>query len=465
MPSDPASPSPSARASDPTLDPSLRSWVESANDPATDFPIQNLPLGMFITGDDELKVGVAIGDRVVDLDMLVHAGVLDAVAEANGELFDLVHNALHHAAPQIMLERPESWGPVRKAVQAWLLDGAPGGQQSRRLREKACIPVSEVEVVEPCAFGNYTDFYASVHHATNVGSMFRPDNPLLPNYKHVPIGYHGRASSIVASGAEIRRPKGQLGIPEGKSAPDFGPCKRLDYELEVGCVIGGGNHLGEPIGIDDAHRAMFGFMLVNDWSARDMQAWEYQPLGPFLAKNFATSVSPWIVTRDAMEPFRTAGPARGAGDPQPLAYLAGRDGNWGLDVRLEVLLSSAKMRAAGQAPVRLSRGNLNQMFWTFPQMIAHHTVNGCNLMPGDLIASGTISGPESDSRGCMLELTWAGNGPDGKPLARKPVALPSGETRTFLEDGDEVIMRGWCEREGFRRIGFGECRGVIVPAR
>lgn len=450
---------------DPTLDPALRSWLPSANDPATDFPLQNLPLGMFITKDDELKVGVAIGDRVADLDMLIHAGVLDSAEQESEELFDVVHHALHHAAPQIMLERPESWAPVRRAVQAWLLDGAPGGQQSRRLREKAVIPISEVKVVEPVAFGNYTDFYASIHHATNVGSMFRPDNPLLPNYKHVPIGYHGRASSIVASGTEIRRPKGQLGIPEGKTQPDFGLCKRLDYELELGCVIGGGNHLSQPIGIDDAHKAMFGFVLVNDWSARDMQAWEYQPLGPFLAKNFATSVSPWIVTRDVLEPFRIAGPARSAGDPEPLPYLTAKDRNWGFDIHLEVLLSSAKMRAANQAPVRLSRGNLNQMFWTFPQMIAHHTSNGCNLMPGDLLASGTISGPEPDSRGCMLELTWGGNGPDGKQLPRKPITLPTGETRAFLEDGDEVIMRGWCEKPGMRRIGFGECRGIIAPAQ
>ncbi|HYD01489.1 MAG TPA: fumarylacetoacetase [Phycisphaerales bacterium] len=451
---------------DPTLDPSLRSWVETANDPATDFPVQNLPLGMFINSEDELKVGVAVGDRVVDLDMLVHSGALDAAAQENEELFHTVHHAVHHAAPQLLMERPEAWGPTRRAVQQWLLEGAPGGQQSRRLREKACLAVSEVQLVEPCAFGGYTDFYASVHHATNVGSMFRPDNPLLPNYKHVPIGYHGRASSIVVSGTEIRRPKGQTGAPpEGKGQPEFGPCKRLDYELELGCVIGGGNVLGEPVGIDRAHELMFGFVLVNDWSARDMQAWEYQPLGPFLAKNFATSVSPWIVTRQVLEPFRVAGPERGEGDPEPLPYLQARDRNWGLDVQLEVLLSSAKMRAAGQAPVRVSRGNLQRMFWTFPQMIAHHTSNGCNMTPGDLIASGTISGPEPESRGCMLELTWAGNGPDGKPLPRKPLTLPTGETRAFLEDGDEVIMRGWCERSGMRRIGFGECRGVIAPAR
>lgn len=450
---------------DPTLDPNLRSWVESANDPATDFPIQNLPLGMFINKEDELKVGVAIGDRVVDLDMLVHSGTFDAVAQANEELFDIVHHAVHHAAPQIMLERPESWTPVRRALQQWLTDGPVGGQQSRRLREKACVPMSDVQIVEPCAFGSYTDFYASIHHASNVGSMFRPDNALLPNYKHVPIGYHGRATSIVVSGTEIRRPKGQLGIPEGKSQPDFGPCKRLDYELELGCVIGGGNHLGDPVSIDEAHKLMFGFVLVNDWSARDMQAWEYQPLGPFLAKNFATSVSPWIVTRDVLEPFRIPGPARTSADPEPLPYLQAKDRNWGLDIQLEVLLSSAKMRAAGTAPMRISRGNLNTMFWTFPQMIAHHTSNGCNMMPGDLIASGTISGPEADSRGCMLELSWVGNGADGKPLPRKPIALPTGETRTFLEDGDEVIMRGWCEKPGLRRIGFGDCRGVIVPAK
>ena len=451
---------------DPTLDPALRSWVDSANDPTTDFPIQNLPLGMFINKEDELKVGVAIGDRIADLDMLIHAGAFDATGQANEEAFHVVHHAVHHAAPQLLFEKPDAWTPIRRALQQWLLDTPVGGQQNRRLREKACILMSDVQVVEPCAFGSYTDFYASVHHATNVGSMFRPDNPLLPNYKHVPIGYHGRASSIVVSGTEIRRPKGQIGAPtDGKTQPEFGPCKRLDYELELGCVIGGGNHLGDTVSIDEAHKLMFGFLLVNDWSARDMQAWEYQPLGPFLAKNFATSVSPWIVTRDVLEPFRIPGPARSAGDPEPLPYLQAKDRNWGLDINLEVLLSSTKMRAAGTAPIRISRGNLNQMFWTFPQMIAHHTSNGCNMMPGDLIASGTISGPEADSRGCMLELSWVGNGPDGKPLPRKPITLPTGETRTFLEDGDEVIMRGWCEKSGLRRIGFGDCRGIIAPAK
>lgn len=449
-------------AADTTLDPNLRSWVESANDPAADFPIQNLPLGMFINKDQNLIVGVAIGDRVVDVDMLLHGGALDGDGEGYEEALHTVHHAVHHAAPQVIMEKPQAWTAIRRTLQAWLLDGAPGGQQNRRLREKACVKMTEVQPVEPVVFPNYTDFYASVHHARNVGSMFRPDNPLLPNYKHVPIGYHGRASSIVASGQPIRRPCGQTKA-DGIDNPVFGPSKRLDYELELGCVIARGNEMGEPIDIKKAAEYIFGYVLVNDWSARDMQAWEYQPLGPFLAKNFATTVSPWIVTRDVIEPFRVAGPARESGDPSPLPYLVGAE-NWGLDITLEVYVQSAKMREGKIAPMRVSKGNPRELFWTFPQMITHHTSNGCNFMPGDLIASGTISGPTPDSRGCMLELSWVGNGPDGKPLPRKPITLPTGETRTFLEDSDEVIFKGWCEKPGLRRIGFGECRGIITPA-
>jgi fumarylacetoacetase len=443
-------------APDPTLDPSLRSWVASANDPATDFPIQNLPLGAFEDSEGYPHVCCAIGDCVVDIDMLMHAGVFE-----DGELFEVAHHAMHHGGANVLIgSDPRVWSFVRAQVQKFLLDGAAGGQQTRRLREKAVQKMTDVKLVEPVYVPNYTDFYASIHHATNVGSMFRPDNPLLPNYKHIPIGYHGRASSIVASGTNIKRPKGQT-KPDNSDAPVFGPCKRMDYELELGAVIGQGNELGSPIGIDRAGDHIFGLCIVNDWSARDIQAWEYQPLGPFLAKNFATTISPWIVTRAAFAPFHVPGPERPASDPAPLDYLRGGP-DWGLDITLEVWLTSKQMRDANKPAIRLSRGNFKHMYWTLAQMVAHHTSNGCNLHPGDLLASGTISGPTPDSRGCMLELTWAGNGPDGKPLPRKPIELPTGEKRTFLEDGDEVIMKAWCEKPGMRRIGFGECRGIVI---
>src|SRR5687767_6738339 len=309
----------------------------------------------------------------------------------------------------------------------------------------------------PVTIGNYTDFYASVHHATNVGSMFRPDNPLLPNYKYVPIGYHGRASSIVVSGSLVKRPSGQT-RDDANAPPVFGPSRRVDYEMEVGAFIGQGNALGAPMSVKDAGAAIWGLCLVNDWSARDLQSWEYQPLGPFLSKNFATSISPWIVTLDALEPFRVALAQRPAGDPAPLAYLndAGDAERGAFDVTVEVWLRSVKMRQSGAKPVRVSRARMRDLYWSMAQMLAHHTSSGCNMQPGDLIASGTISGPEKENRGCLLERTWRGT---------EPIELPSGERRSFLEDGDEVIMRGYAEREGYRRIGFGECRGSIVSAR
>jgi fumarylacetoacetase len=303
------------------------------------------------------------------------------------------------------------------------------------------------QMLLPMTVGDYTDFYASVHHATNVGSMFRPDNPLLPNYKWLPIGYHGRASSLVVSGTPVRRPHGQT--RDGDAPPIFGLSIRLDYEMELGMVIGRGNALGEPIPVGDALDHVFGFCLVNDWSARDVQTWEYQPLGPFLAKNFATSVSPWIVPMEALEPFRTHAFVRDEGDPEPLPHL--RD-DVGFDIHVEVWLRTAKMNE----PVHLSRGNFRDMYWTVAQLVAHHTSNGCNLVPGDLLASGTISGRTKASRGSLLELAWRGT---------EPLELPTGETRKFLEDGDEVILRAFCEREGHARIGFGECRGVILSSR
>jgi fumarylacetoacetase len=316
--------------------------------------------------------------------------------------------------------------------------------------------MAEAELLVPARIGDYTDFYASVHHASNVGKMLRPDNPLFPNYKWVPIGYHGRASSIVPSGTAVRRPRGQLKGPEAE-APTVGPSGAMDYEMEVGCFVGPGNPLGRPVPIARAEELLFGLCLVNDWSARDIQSWEYQPLGPFLAKSFATTISPWIVTFEALEPFRVPAFPRPEGDPPPLSYLwssSDRD-RGGVDLIVEVYLASAEMRRQNIAPVRLSRGRFADLYWTVAQMLAHHTSNGCNLQPGDLFASGTVSGPTKDARGCLLEITWRG---------AEPITLPTGETRKFLADGDEVIMRGYCERPGATRIGFGECRGTVIAA-
>jgi fumarylacetoacetase len=322
--------------------------------------------------------------------------------------------------------------------------------------EPCLVPMAEAVMHVPSEIGDYTDFYASIFHATNVGVMMRPDNPLLPNYKYVPIGYHGRASSIVASGTPVRRPRGQS-KPESVMEPIVGPSRRLDYELEVGFFVGPGNAQGSPIPVSEIEAHLYGACLLNDWSARDMQAWEYQPLGPFLAKSFATSVSPWVVTLEALEPFRVPALIRPDGDPEPLPYLDDmrqRD-RGGLDLRLEVSLSSERMRATKIAPFVVSRNSLRHLYWTPGQLLTHHASNGCNLRPGDLIASGTVSGPTRESRGCLLELAWRGE---------QPITLPTGETRTFLNDGDEVIFRGWCEREGWVRIGTGECRGVVLPA-
>lgn len=443
-----------------THDPALRSWVESANDPSSDFPIQNLPLCCFLMSHDghtHRHLGVAIGDQILDVSALVEA-------RAFGE--DDVARACSVNVWNGLAANPQLWQPFRERVQAFLREDAPGGQQVRRLRSKAMLPRSSTRLLGPLAIFNYTDFYASKHHATNVGSMFRPDNPLLPNYKHVPIGYHGRASSILVSGSEVPRPWGQQSPPEGEpgAMPAFGPCKMLDYEMEMGVFVGRGNPVGVPIRMADVRDQMFGMGIVNDWSARDLQKWEYQPLGPFLAKNFATTISPFVVMMDALEPFRVPGPSRDAGDPQPLEYLRSTE-DWGYDIRVEVHMRSQQMREKGDAPVKISSGRFTDMYWTLAQMLVHHASNGCNLQPGDLLASGTISGPEKSSRGCLLEMTWDGIGPDGKPKPRVPVSLPTGETRTFLADGDEVIMRAFCERSGFRRIGFGECRGTIVARK
>lgn len=452
-----------------THNPSLRSWHAPANDPATEFPIQNLPLCAFIGPDDQVPtLGTRIGDSLVDFAMLAEAGL---ITDDHGE-----HDHHHHYSilDDVVLNHLLGHGPamlagLRRQLQEFLRDGPPGGQQARRLREKALHDAKDCEVLMPAAVVNYTDFYASIHHATTVGSMFRPDNPLLPNYKHVPIGYHGRASTVVESGTPVVRPKGQQAPPDSdpKAGPKFGPCTMLDYELEVGAFVGLANEMGKPVSISDAMNHVAGLVLVNDWSARDIQKWEYQPLGPFLAKNFATTISPYIVSLEALAPFRTHAFKRANDDPTPLPYLMNEfdQKSGAFDITLEVLLCSAAMREKGMEPVRLSRSNaFKDMYWTISQLLAHHTSNGCNMMPGDLFASGTISGSDPQTRGCLLELTWQGTGPDGKPLPRKPIQLPSGESRTFLADGDEVIMRGWCERSGYRKIGFGECRGVIEAA-
>ncbi len=412
----------------------LKSWIESANDPRGDFPLENLPFGVFRSGRRR-RIGVAIGDRILDLGGLLDEGLITEETCARPTLNDL------------MAKGPSASRALRERLTELLVDGAP----DRHRVTKHLLPRKGAEMLLPCSIGDYTDFYASIHHATNVGSMFRPDNPLLPNYKWIPVGYHGRASSIVVSGTPVCRPRGQV-VAEGPP-PSFAPSRRLDYEIEIGAFVGAGNELGQPIPIAEARSHIFGYCIVNDWSARDIQTWEYQPLGPFLAKSFATSISPWIVTAEALEPFRVAPPPRADGDPSPLEHLD-EQGAGAIDVVVEVRLSSAQMRERDIDPVRLSRGNLRDMYWTFGQMVAHHTSNGCCLCPGDLIACGTISGEAKSSRGSLLELTWRGT---------ERATLPTGEERTFLEDGDEVIMRAYCARPGLR-IGFGECRGIVQPA-
>ncbi len=437
------------RILDETHDPARRSWVESASGHPY-FPIQNLPFGIFRRRDaaDVPSGGVAIGDSVLDLAACLEAGLFAGDAE---------RAARACAAPELngfMGLGGRYWSALRRAVSRLLAVDPAGLPLVPRASPRLLVPATEAELLLPAAIGDYTDFYASLHHATNVGTMLRPDNPLFPNYKWLPIGYHGRASSIVPSGTPIRRPEGQT--RDGTSGPPtFGPSRRLDYELEVGFFVGPGNPLGTPIRIADAAAHLFGVCLVNDWSARDVQAWEYQPLGPFLAKSFATTVSPWIVTIDALAPFRTLA-ERPAGDPEPLPYLHDEDDRraGAIALSLEVLVSSARMRAERLPPMQLSRSELTDLYWTPAQFVTHHTSAGCNLRPGDLLASGTVSGPGKDTRGCLLELTWRGS---------EPIRLPTGEERRFLEDGDEVTFRGWCEREGFVRIGLGECKGEVVP--
>lgn len=427
---------------DATHDPALTSWVESANG-HRDFPIQNLPLGVFSPGGHSPRIGVAIGDVILDLSACADAGLLPQPSReaAGGDCLN-----------DIMTLPAGDRHALRKRLSNLLSDGA-----KRASVQVFLHPAADCTLHLPTRIGDYTDFYVGIHHANNVGRQFRPDNPLLPNYKYVPIGYHGRASSIRPSGVPLVRPSGQRKAPDA-DAPLFGPSVRLDYELELGVWIGRGNELGSPIPIGEAAEHIAGFCLLNDWSARDFQAWEYQPLGPFLAKNFHTTISPWIVTPEAMAPYRIAQPTRPEGDPAPLPYLSDGDdrAHGALALTLEVHLTSARMRQEGMAPFRLSSGPASNMYWTVQQIVTHHASNGCNLQTGDLLGTGTISAPMREGYGSLLELTGGG---------KDPIALPTGETRAFLEDGDEVTLRAVANAEGRVSIGFGECRGMVLPAR
>ena len=420
-----------------THDPARKSFVDTANAPESDFPIQNLPFGVFRPAPGASpRVGVAIGDQIVDA---------AAAADSFGGAVAAAVKAC--AAPSLnalMALGPQAWSGLRLALSR----GLSADHGDKRL-SRHFTPMATAELLLPATIGDFTDFYASVFHATNAGRAFRPDNPLLPNYKYVPVAYHGRASSVRVSGTPVKRPQGQR-KPPNEPVPSYGPSRNMDFELELGMYIGTPTELGQTVPVGKAAAHIFGFCLLNDWSARDIQSWEYQPLGPFLAKNFATSISPWIVTIDALEPFRTAAQSRPPGDPPPLPYL--RDSSAGaFRITLEVWLRSAQM----SAPTRVSQSDFASIYWTLSQMIAHHTSNGCPLRPGGLIGSGTVSGPLKQNQGCLLELTRRG---------ADPLQLPSGEARAFLEDGDEVILKGWCEASGFRRIGIGECRGMILPA-
>src|SRR5215470_12534739 len=431
---------------DETHDPALRSFVASANVPDGDFPIQNLPYAVFRRRGDDAppRVGVAIGAELLDIAAVAH--LMDGIAAPAAAACAQPHlNAL-------MERGPEAWTALRTGLSRLLRSDAT----QRMAVERHLTPIGDAELLLPVQIRNFTDFFASIFHATNTGRLFRPDNPLLPNYKYVPVAYHGRASSIRVSGVAVRRPSGQTKRSEDV-VPVYRPARSLDYELELGFYIGRPSTLGMPVPIAEAGAHVFGYCLLNDWSARDIQAWEAQPLGPFLAKNFATSVSPFVVTAAALAPFRTAAFTRPAGDPAPLPYLLAPQDQvaGGLDITLEVYILSTKMRQEGTPPFLLSRGSFAQVYWTVAQMVAYHTSNGCNLEIGDLMGSGTVSGPEPESWASLLELSKGG---------REPIALPGGETRRFLEDGDEVIFRGHCERPGFARIGFGECRAVIEPA-
>lgn len=424
-------------ATDHTHDRAAQSWVPGANG-HPDFPVQNLPLGLFSDGFHAPRAGVAIGDLIFDLAGAARAGLFPDLPWLDDVTEERLNELLAMGAPARIA--------LRHALFALFTDVARSDAAKPFL-----VPAAEAELHLPCDVGDYTDFYAGIHHATRVGKLFRPDNPLLPNYRHVPIGYHGRASSVVLSGTHVVRPKGQL---SGADGPRFAPTERLDLELELGVWIGPGNDLGRPVPIAEAHEQIGGFCLLNDWSARDVQAWEYQPLGPFLAKNFLTSVSPWIITPEALAPFRRPAFARSTAEPQPLPYLLDADdqAHGGLALELGVWLQTRAMREAGLPEVRLSGGGSDALYWTVAQMVAHHTVSGCNLRPGDLFGTGTISGEAAGTEGSLLELTEGG---------KHPVALPGGETRTFLQDGDRLRISATARAEGFAPIGFGPCIGEI----
>jgi fumarylacetoacetase len=420
-----------------------RSWVVEANDSATGFPLANLPFGVFLRGHDR-HVGIAIGNSILDLRACVDLGYLDALPRP------LLDACLQPNLNTLMAHGNAAASNLREAARQILAENS--SQRDNRL----LVSQLDTEMLLPVDIRDYTDFYASIDHATRVGRLFRPDQPLLPNYKYVPIGYHGRASSIVVSGTQIRRPSGQIKLP-GALAPIYAPTHALDYELEAGFLIGKGSIQSEPISIDRAEDHIFGFCLVNDWSARDIQSWEYQPLGPFLSKSFATTISPWVVTLDALEPYRIPSLSRPEGDPEPLPYLASEAvrTRGAFDIQMEVYLHTLQMRDAALPPARLSHSSLRHLYWTPSQMLTHHTSNGCPMRTGDLLATGTVSGPGDGSRGCLLEITERG---------AKPFTLPNGEIRSFLEDGDEVILRAWCEKPGHPRISLGECSGTIIAA-
>ena len=431
-----------------THDPASRSWVQTANADGTDFPIQNLPFGVFRRkgAAEQFRCGVAIGDQILDLSAVSRAQAIQ------GSAAQAVRAAASDSLNALMAMGTAAWSDLRLALSRALRENAA----EQRALGACLVPQAQVEYDVPARIGDFSDFYTSIHHATNIGRQFRPDNPLLPNFKWVPIGYHGRCSSIGVSGHRFPRPVGQLKAADAQ-APVLAPSKRMDIELELGIFVGTGNESGAPIAITEAEEHVFGLCLLNDWSARDIQAWEYQPLGPFLAKSFASTVSPWVVTLEALAPYRVPF-TRPEGDPQPLAYLdsAANREQGSIDIRMEALIQSERMHREGTQPLSLAKTSYRYSYWTIAQLVAHQTVNGCNLRPGDLLGSGTMSGPALEEAAALIELTEGGT---------KPIALPSGESRTFLEDGDTVILKGWCEGPRKARIGFGTCEGTLLPAR
>ena len=455
---------------DATHDPALRSWVDSASAESTDFPLQNLPFGCFtapsVAAHDAAgkpRMGIAIGDRVLDLRLVQHALLTSGppawALTPDTARPDTLRDWLAPLAGGDLNAFMRLGPAARRGLRAWLSAALAAGSPLQNALQPCLRAQADCIMQLPCSVGDYTDFYTGIHHATTVGKLFRPDNPLLPNYKWVPIGYHGRASSLVVSGTPVRRPLGQLKAPTAET-PTMGPCQRLDYELELGAFIGTGNALGTRVPLAQAEDHLFGLVLLNDWSARDVQAWEYQPLGPFLAKNFASTVSPWVVTMEALAPFRTAfiRPAIDGGDPGTLPYLDGDDNrlSGAFDLTLEVELQTAAMRAAGLPPQRLSRGRWSEAaWWTLAQLVTHHTMGGCNLQPGDLLGTGTLSGPGPEQAGSLLELSSGG---------KSPLKLANGETRAFLQDGDTLTLKAWGEKPGARRIGLGSCSGTVQPA-